>query len=84
MVNGSPITGCPDVTTLPSGTAATCTYAIPGTANAGDSFVFRFTTAGCSKTSFRETTVIYGNLSDVNIVCPVNENLTNRKKEDTP
>ncbi len=68
MVNGSPITGCPDVTTLPSGTAATCTYAIPGTANAGDAFVFRFTTAGCSKTSFRETTVFYGNLSDVNIV----------------
>ena len=68
MLNGSPITGCPDVTTLPSGTATTCTYAIPGTANAGDTFVFRFTAAGCSKTSFRETTVTYGNLSDVIIV----------------
>ena len=67
-INGAADANCPDVTSVASGTGTSCTYTIPSTAVAGDTYTIRFTATGCGKTGFRETKVTYGNLADVNIV----------------
>lgn len=67
-VNGSDITACPDAT-VASGSAATCTFAVPSTATAGDVFTFTFTArTTCGTSASRDARATYGTASDVTVV----------------